>query len=314
MRNGYGDDTWKIFKALTKQNLKIAEENGKTYLKIPEEDFACQMRKYNQIAEELLNAVRKPCEKNRELAQRLHVNQSILSAATSEKGKRKLTRDVVLSALFSLPSVPTVDQVNHKLMELRVPGLYTETAFERENQRNWILYQILEYAGDGKVCPMGSWKEYANAVLKALELETLICGEENCELPEKEKARVEEWRSRIDSIGSVDFTLVRRMHLQNYRIKNGLDRHGGKIMAFERLESETGIPLTTVESVFGTLSNRNSNVNPDTLIPVMTVIGCTLNEVNEMLLQANRELVYYASCDEYMLRWIGRLMENSRKM
>ena len=313
MRNSYGDDTWEIFEALTRRNLMIAEENGKTYLKIPEEDFERQMRKYSQIAEELLNEIRKPYEKNRELAQRLHVDQSTLSAATSDKGKRKLTRDVVLSSLLSLPDVPTVDQVNHKLMELMVPGLYTETTFVEENRRNWVLYQILEHAKECRECPVGSWRDYANAVLKELKLDPLICSEEGCGLPQKDMALVEQWRGQIDSIGSVDFTLERRKRLNDYRIKNGLDRHGGRRKAFEKLEKESGIPATTVESVFGTLSNRNSNVHPNVLIPVMAAMGCTLNEVNEMLLQANRELIYYASCDAYMLKWIGRLMENSRK-
>lgn len=313
MRNGYGDDTWEIFETLTRQNLKIAEENGKTYLQIPEEDFQRQMRKYSQIAAELLDEIRKPCEKNKELAERLHVNQSILSAATSDKSDRKLTRDLVMSSLLSLSKVPTVDQVNHKLMELMVPGLYAETAFVEENRRNWVLYQVLEYAKGSEKCPMENWQNYANAMLKELKMDPLICGAEEYELPEEERAKAEAWRTRIGSIGFVDFTLERRRHLQNYRIKNGLDRHGGKRRAIEKVSMESGIPEATVESVFGTLSNRNSNVHPEVLIPVMAVMGCTLTEVNKMLLQANRELVYYASRNEVALKWIGRLVKNSQK-
>lgn len=313
MKNGYGDDTWAIFEVLTRQNLKVAEENGKAYLQIPEEDFNLQMRKYSQIAEEFLNEVRKPYEKKRELAQRLHVNQSVLSAVTSDKSNRRLTRNVVLSSLFSLSPVPTVDQVNHKLMELMVPGLYTETFLVKENQRNWILHEILKYAGERRECPMESWLDYANAVLKKLRMELLICEKNGCTLPEAELARVKEWRSQLDSIGFVDFTLLRRKRLQDYRKEHGLDRHGGRKKAFEKLEQESGIAFSSVETVFGTLSNRNSDVPPETLIPVMAVMGCTLTEVNEMLLQSNHELIYYASRDAYVLNWIGRLVENSQR-
>ena len=311
MRCSYGDETWGVFSALTHRNLQIAEENGRLCLKISEEDFEFQMRRYNQILQNLLEDIRRPCEKKKELAKRLHVSQSLLSAATSEKNERKLKRDVILSALLSLSVLPTVDQVNHKLMELAEPGLFTQTAYTEENRRNWVLHHILEH-GQDYACPMESWLLYANTALELLDLPPLICQDTGGVFPEADRAMLEDWREQIAQIGFVDFSVMRRQLLLDYRIRNRLDDYGGRKKTFDKLSRESGVDVSMVESVFGTMTNRNSDVNPETLIPVMAVMGCSLYQVNEMLLQANRELVYTTSRTAYALKWIGRLVSNSR--
>lgn len=312
MLKEYGDDTWGVLNALTHRNLQIAEEEGELHLMIPDEDFAFQMRRYNQLVEELLDNVRMPCEKNKELAKRLSVNHTVLSAVTSGKNARRLKRDVVLSALFSLPAIPTVDQVNHKLMELGEPGLFIETAFVEENRRNLVLHRILEFA-QKEACPMRSWLDYANAVLTKLKLLPLLREEAEGTIPAGHGDMLKQWKREIGEIGFVDFSVLRRELLQAYRVRNGLDYHGGRKTAFERLSDKSAVDISMVESTFGTMSNRNSNVCPETLIPILAAMGCTLSQTNEMLLQANRALIYPASRSETDLLWIGQLVKNSQR-
>lgn len=306
----YGDKTWQIFSALTHRNLQIAVENGQMVLKVSEQDFQMQMQRYGQILDRLLEEARQPHEKKKELAQRLQVDKTILSAALSEKNPRKLKRDIILSVLFLIRPLPTVDQVNHKLMELMQPGLFTETAFIRENRRNWVLFRILEY-GQDHGCPAENWLEYANAVLQFHEMAPLVPGECRFELPEDQIRMLEQWKPSIAALDICDFSIMRNEALKEYRYRNGLDRHKGKQETFQRLSEQTQVSVASIESMFGRMSNKNSNVHPDTLIPVLAAMGCTLNQVNEMLMQANRALVYHSSRSEYDLGWIRVLIENT---
>ncbi len=306
----YGDRTWQIFSALTHRNLQIAEENGQLILRISEQDFDLQMQKYGQILDRLLEEARRPHEKKKELAQRLQVDKTILSAALSDKTPRKLKRDIILSVLFLIRPLPTVDQVNHKLMELMQPGLFTETAFIAENQRNWVLYHIFEYGQDHN-CPAESWLEYANAALHYFEMQPLIPGECRLILSPEQTQMLDQWSSAIESVGTCDFSVMRNDALKEYRYRHGLDTHSGKQEAVRRLAEQTQISQASVESIFGRMTNKNSNVHPDTLIPVLAAMGCTLRQVNKMLMQANRALVYYSSRSEYDLRWIRVLMQNT---
>lgn len=302
----------RIFQALSHRQLLMSEENGTIILTIPEEKFQQILPRESQHAEAVLARIVRKGESRKELARRLNTEPSTLSAATSATRRRRLPRNVALASLLWLDPLPSPDEANHLLMELEQPGLFLQTYSKRENRRNWLIHNVLTYAKDNAACPCESWLDFTNHVLKHCHQELIetnkYCFEPKQDFPETLKGLADKWNRTADGLTATDYSIKRQHYLDRYREKEELLGYGGRQLAFECLDEQTHSGISVICSMFGSLTNKNSNIAREKLIAIAAALGCTYRETNEMLMESNRALLYPNNSNGEELKWI-QMME-----
>lgn len=85
------------------------------------------------------------------------VSRQLDTAATTltnvRKGRRTAPWELAARIILLIGDLPTPEEADHMFMELRLPGLFTETYHALFNRRNWVIRKILEY---GQTAPC--WK------------------------------------------------------------------------------------------------------------------------------------------------------------
>ena len=219
-------------------------------------------------------------------------------------GRAAAPRDFILIGLLMMEQVYNSTDVSHALMEVGHPGLFTRTYNREENIRNYVLGKMFDMISrETKDTPQNEvvWPQFANHVLKHLDLPTLAkhAGDPRM-LTNEQMSEADAWLEEAErSCGHVNY-MVHRRHL--------FERSGKTVQTLAALSCASydscndllkgEIPITLGRSVeedgqdcssTGTHSNRGRR---DSLIWLGYALDCSLEQVNQMLEEANHALIY----------------------
>lgn len=214
---------------------------------------------------------------------------------------------IVIAALVNLQPFSPED-VNHILMELELPGLFTDTYDQQINLRNYILTKLLDHA-QHNTCPRERWIYFARDALDFLEMEPLqqLPGRAD-NLSVQEKQMLSRWLTEAQqNCVRTNYLHLRHEYLERCIQERGLNRsHAVSILAKESYTSVNAF-RDVFNSKFhsvGTIGSR------DTLIRGAIVLRCTLEETNLMLRQSNRALIYPFRENQLELNSMVQLIRN----
>lgn len=310
----YGDETIKILDQLTDGQLQMAQREGETSPYLADGSFQRTLQRMSERTEHVLRRIKRPGEKKKELAKRLHMREDTLSRSTSRKNSRKLTRNQVLTILFELQPRPTCDQADHLLMELGHPGLFIRTAKKKVNQRNMMLRKILEYDPTGQ-CPVRGWSVYANLVLEKTGMDCLFkSAEDETEiLPKNHHVLVAQWQEEVMCLDEAEYAWLPKQLFNRFVERIGQDYYGGIGPAEEKLAEAAKADINRVKAIRRTAKEEPEAIDRRTLLPMLVSMGCTLQEANMILLLYDKELLYPNRNDEEELEWVRAFRLNEAK-
>ena len=223
-------------------------------------------------------------------SQYLHISPSHFSMIRNPKKAHKPNLDLIVTAALVNHHPFCVEVVNHVLMEIELPGLFTDTYDYNVNLRNFILARILEYAQDHP-CPRARWIDFAWEALDYLGMQPLQdVPVGNCELSVKEEELLTKWLEEAKrKCVKTDYMVLRREYLDRFAEEN----HKSKTEAISLLAEIAAIHISTVRDVFASeYAGKGTRGSRDTLIQGAVYMGCTLDEINTLLRQANHSLLY----------------------
>lgn len=217
------------------------------------------------------------------------------------KGTRPMTRDMAINCLFSYDRLPTVDDANHLLTELRQPGLFTNTkSYGRENhvnERNYVIKCVLGWANAiqqewaDEILPRNvSWIGFLQTVLDAAGFQRTLREKANVYVPDMGdfspdvQRLIEDLSERAKKITS-NQTHLRQAAVERYRMAQGLKN---STQVHQRCMNRIYL---TEEHTRKLLSDGERGAR-DSLILACAFLGCSINEVNQILQQANYALLY----------------------
>lgn len=305
----YKDGTMQIIRQLGERDVEIVQNSDTVVLRVSSQDFEKIMPSDGDRARDVILSPKLDNETKKALAERYGVDPATLSKVTAVYRYKPPTRDLVLCAILQQSPVPTVNEASHILMQMRHPGLFTETSYKKENQRNWLLIQIIQQAQD-QPCPGENWQDYAESVLACFGMKRLSNRPVSMDFSDEQKVLMDRWRQELESIGYTDYCALRKVYLGDYRHRQGLQNRGGQAEAYRQLSEKSGIFLDRFSVLFGNMLNGNSKGSREVVIDLAVAMGCTLKETNRMLLQINEALLYPNRADKTELEWVRQLCAN----
>ena len=233
-------------------------------------------------------------------------NNFAMIRGTDSRHKPNLDLIVIAALVNKQPF--RVQDINHVLMEIELPGLFTDTYDNDVNLRNYILSCILNYAQDHE-CPRERWINFTWEALDYLGLEPLQnvqCTSENLTVAEEEMLRG--WMEEAErNCVRVDYRILRKKFVHRYAEENGLTP--SKVIG--RIAQITYYNESTVRDVVAPLSVKKlANKARTSLIQCAIAMGCTLEETNTMLRQSNLALLYPFREDGQEIIWVTKLLKN----
>lgn len=306
----YGDQTAKVLDQLTDRQLQMAQREGETSPYLADGSF----QRMSERTEHVLRRIKRPGEKKKELARRLHIGEDTLSRSTSRKSSRKLTRNQVLTILFELKPLPTCDQADHLLMELGRPGLFIRTAQKKVNQRNMMLRKILEYAATAQ-CPVRGWSVYANLVLEKNGMECLFkfTEDEPEILPVDHHVFIEQWEEEVMCLCEAEYAWLPKQLFNRFVERMGQDYYGGIGPAEEMLAKAAKADINRIKVLRSTEKEVPESIDRHTLLEILASMGSTLEEANMILLLYDKELLYPNRNDDEELKLVRAFRLNEAK-
>lgn len=220
----------------------------------------------------------------------------------------KVNQDLMICAAMMVNPPLCVDEVNHVLMEVCQPGLFTMTYDPQINLRNFVLTRLLEYAQDHP-CPRDWWLSLARDILACLNLPPLhkLSGSAR-QLSSEEAALARSWYEEARrTIPPVNFMTLRKRAFDAYRTNtrqtqpDAINTLKDKVF----MSADSIIKLLTSQS-----STRRSRGSRDSLIRLAIHLGCSFEEANLMLLQAGFALLYPMRQDDTERDHIKALQKN----
>lgn len=242
-----------------------------------------------------------------------NISPQYLSMLISPDYGNKVTQNLIISAVL-LPRKPvTVDDVNHILMELCLPGLFDKTGDKAANRRNRVLCKLLEYAQTNP-CPRKNWLLFAHEVLAYLRMDALYTVSKkhravspDC-LSEEEETLAEGWRGDSGNTEQEpNYMTFRNECFKRYREENDLRVNAAYSALYHKIHIDEDTIKTLVSS--SSVGDKTHGSRP-TLIQLAIHMGCDLNEANRMLMEANYALLYPLREDEDELKHIHALLKN----
>lgn len=313
--DAYGNDTKVTMARLTSESVRIIQDRN-SYVIISGIDGSWQITNPTgrDRAEELLTTGREAGESGKDYAKRLGISPQELSMFKAHASNFRVPgRDVVLKAILGRDPVPDEKAVEHILMELHHPGLFTSTYDLEVNRRNEVLRAVFSRLRD---TPVEDRILFASCTLSALGLPDL--GLKNTS-PETvaEWARdpeialfLEECRQRMTLVSYSDFSNRRADFRQNYIKARGL---GDKSLPFiyDQLfyEGDQTCSVNVIQDFFGRMTRPRSRSARDTIIEMGIKMGCSLGQINLMLVEANYALLYPRSFFQFDVIAFSRIAQ-----
>lgn len=238
-------------------------------------------------------------------------------------------RDVLITGALMMHPPLSAAELDHALMEVGHPGLFTNTYDQDTNLRNFVLKRFLGFVAEAKVPKnLIVWPELADRMLIELEMEPL--NRQNTDYSDG-SAPTGDHREQIEQLWTqlrplifgwlaeaekacvpVNYMVLRNRHL-NERLKR-LNPKVGTSAFFQDLASAAGLNAPGAKALFANafpVGDKHSNHgNRDALVLGAAFLGCTLDETNRILQEANHPLLYVFRQDEIELTHIAKLLQN----
>lgn len=308
MSDIYGSDTLRMVQAM-KNGVYKAQQEGNRYVFYPgkpdEEQPIVIMPSYVTV-EQRVYAAQRPGETQKDYADRLGHHPQQFSQYCSIGQPRQMQADSVIQIVMRMPRVPTVADVDHILMELNLPQLRTDTFSQITNQRNLVIRRMLQLAAKQTEQGLGDkdWFATLCAALKYLKLPPIRHGIRNACLSAEDAAWIDTWKPELAILPAIDYTRFRREMLEKYGLSGGenitqiCDRLYSKLM-HHRLSQDSGLTLEKVRTCFASrMDPQRNRMSRIPLILVFSELGCTFDEINRVLWEADRALLYPKQGDE----------------
>lgn len=289
-------------KAAEKRRVYFSEnEDGRTlHLEIPS-----SASRSNWI---FLSALEDGLKKGDLATKYLNISPQHFAMIRNPQNPNKPNVDLIVIAALVNHRPFSLEDVNHVLMEIELPGLFTDTYVEKTNRRNYILARLLNYAQDHE-CPRERWIHFAREALSYLGMEPLqgLPGSTS-QLSMQEEEMLQMWLDEADQkCKKTNYLHQRKEFLERYAKKTGVDM----ARAVSTLSKASGIYLQTVKDVFNSeLPVDGTRGSRETLIYGAIHMGCTLDEANTMLREANYALLYPFRETTQELNEIALLLRN----
>ncbi len=316
--DAYGNDTKVTMTRLTNESVRIIQDRN-SYVIISGSDGSWQITNPTgrDRAEELLTTGREAGESGKDYAKRLGISPQELSMFKARASNFRVPgRDVVLKAILGRDPVPDEKAVEHILMELHHPGLFTSTYDLGVNRRNEVLRAVFSRLRE---TPVEDPILFASYTLSALGLPDL--GLKNTDPdavaewagnPEIE-AFLEECRQRMSLVSYSDFSNKRADFRKNYIESHGLTEKSLPYI-YDQLfyEGDQTCSVNVIQDFFGRMTRPRSRSARDTIIEMGIKMGCSLGQINLMLVEANYALLYPRSFFQFDVIAFSRIgAENS---
>lgn len=214
---------------------------------------------------------------------------------------------VIIAALVSLKPF-SLEEVNHVLMEIELPGLFFNTYDDDLNKRNYVLAEILKYA-QGRECPRERWIFFAREILEYLEmppLQDLPAGKYN--LSTEEEALAMRWMAEAErNCVKTNYMILRNDFIDRFEKENNLS--DSKVVSY--LAQICYSNNSTIRDVFTSdFAGPGTHGSRETIIQGAVHMGCSLDETNALLREANYALLYPFRPDNTDAVSIAKLLRN----
>lgn len=315
--NIYNEQTMKKINLLAKNDVEIAhDEQHHILIKTAEEEW--MNLRSNERAQKILLEAQQSEEKKKEFAERLGITPQELSMyMTTRSNFRPPKRDIILIATLSRKTMPSVRDFNHILMELKQPGLFTYTYDKMENRRNQLLILLIQYMEQNPV-DVSERVAFVSGVFRYLGADAL--DKNKAKEPEELEMivgtkRLQDWKDILMQVGECDFSTKRRQYRARFAARNTIDGsaqsciHDRILKNLERIRGQEYAlyTLERVQEFFGKPTNPKSRVPRMIIIDMGIGMECTLDEINNMLAEANRGLLYPGTWDEDEVQAIQKI-------
>lgn len=312
---GYGNDTRMTMNRITSESVRIIQDHN-SYVIISAEDSTWQIVNPTgrDRAEDLLASGRGAGESGKDYARRLGISPQELSMFKAHASNFRVPgRDVVLKAILGRDPVPDEKAVEHILMELHHPGLFTSTYDLEVNCRNEVLRAVFSRIRD---TPVEDRILFASCTLSALSLPDLGLKNTSPETvaewakdPEVAKF-LEECRQRMSLVSYSDFSNRRADYRQNYIQTHALSDKSLPFI-YDQLfyEGDQTCSVNVIQDFFGRMTRPRSRSARDTIIEMGIKMGCSLGQINLMLVEANYALLYPRSFFQFDVIAFSRIAQ-----
>lgn len=241
----------------------------------------------------------------------LNICPQQFSMIISKKGRHKVDLDLIVSAALVIQKPFSTGAINHVLMEVGRSGLFTDTYLRETNLRNGVLSKIIEYAQDHE-CPRERWILFAREVLAFLGMEPLRClPPDRLQLSRAEKDLAYAWLEELEeSCYARNYMTKRWNYFQRFADAAGLSTSA----AVKEFAEKIGYDDSVVRATFARETiGKGSHGERGTILKCAIGLGCTIDEANEMLREANYALLYPLREDPVERFDIISLLENEFK-
>ena len=304
---GYGNDTIAILRTLEQGNTVLKSVGHQLVLWTEDRKFF--LPNQSHMARDLIDLVRNEGETQRAMAKRCNCAQSALSNILAEQPKRPIARTLALRLLLNAKEIPDLNDMNHWLMQLRVPGLYLDTFDARVNQENWMLHDIVDYA-QNQPCPGSSWFEVSCFHFRQKHLFLFSePGPEFLHLPQSLERQMAQTCRLLPVIDGVDYSVYRRQLLDRYMNQNQIRGRHPYQEAYRRLNMRIAISPESIPKLFMGSNTKSSHGSRRTLIELAIEMNCSLDETNRLLREANYALLYPKFSDETELELSSSIVQ-----
>jgi len=292
----YGDQTTQIFTMLARDSARVVLDTRRRLIVFSDREKRLLMPERESRGCEILNSVLSgnAYEYEKDLAEALDISPQELSMFSSETSPRKLPRNIAIALLALSADVPSLSDIDHILMELCHPGLFSSTYDRAENRRNALIRIFFRYAakhpeiaGRERLILLNTlMSKYATRM--GLRQKTALITETFDVLDALPEELCEDCDRELPSIGAGTFRPRRLKYRQRFMEKKGITKVQDAIRLLARL-SATSEP--TVRSFFSRESHT-SKCSRDNIIFLALALECDLEEANAMLVEANHALLY----------------------
>lgn len=217
----------------------------------------------------------------------------------------KCPRDVFLTAILLMVRPYNWEDADHALMQVGLPGLFTETYLEQENRRNYVIGQLLDYIHslDRDQTDI-EWLQLAKDMLDHLGLAALP-GDAGCgdDLSDEERQLADKWwaDSGKECVTS-DYTVLRRELYQRY-LDLGKESEEN---SFCQKNKQTLKDL--FEAEYHKEGKRGSHGSRESILKIAVAISCSVEETNTLMIEANHATLYPLNEDDQV--YFDGLIEN----
>lgn len=318
----YREGTRKLISKVERGELEILEKEGCLWVRSSGREWKLPSKE--DFAKDALLSERQVKEKLKDVANEFGVSESTLYKIITDKYPQEATRETCLCALLNRQKIPSLEEVNHTLMTMKRPLLYTATISVGSNCRNDLLIRILTLAEKAER-PEDGWALFANRAIlyfnarlgsrENFAMTPLFKGQKSDIAKERElflrqaqrvKAPLEEWERGLLETARQDAPQCRRQVMRDYCAREGISSLG---KASQILSVKLYLSDEYIRKMFAPWGRTGCR---DSLIACAEAMGCTYRETNLMLREVDAAILYPNSSASDDVAIMARLLRNEK--